>query len=359
MFDIVIVGAGLSGCILARRIAEECDKKVLIIEKRNHIGGDCYDYRDKSGILIHKYGPHIFRTDNKKVYDYLSRFTDWVDYQHKVLSYVDGLFYPMPINLDTVNMFFGTRYNSLNIMRCFNSMKKEIKEIKSVKDVIESQVGEVLYEKFFENYTEKQWGMKADILPKEIVARIPIRTNRDNRYFTHKYQCLPQNGYTELFKELTKHKNIKIMFNTEYKELKDFITASKIFYTGSIDEYYDFKYGKLPYRSVKFQLERLNVKWYQPVSVVNYPNNYDYTRITEYKHFYMEDLQQTIISKEYSCGEGDPSYPIPTKDNIALYNKYKKKAGKDDKKIKFIGRLGEYKYFSMDQIVENVLNLQI
>ena len=352
----VIVGAGIAGITLARRLAEEKNQSVLIIERRSHIGGYCFDYREEEGILIHKYGPHIFRTDSKKVYDYLSRFTSWIDYQHKVLSYVGGKLFPMPINLDTVNSFLNTSYTSEDVMDYFNRVKMNKDNINSVQDIIESQVGELFYRAFFENYTRKQWGVSPADLPKEIVSRIPIRNNRDDRYFTVPYQGIPKNGYTEMMAGMLDHPNIHVMLNTDFSWAKGEILFDRLFYSGSIDEFYDYRFGKLPYRCVSFQLEKLNCAFYQPVAVVNYPNDYDYTRITEFKHFTNQKSEHSVIAKEYSSGSGDPSYPIPEKANRKLYEKYK---NLETKSVTFIGRLGQYRYYSMDQVIADIFKIDI
>ncbi|MGI5977340.1 MAG: UDP-galactopyranose mutase [Candidatus Limivicinus sp.] len=353
----LVIGAGASGIVLARRIAEEKNEKVLIIEKRNHIAGDCYDYRDAEGILIHKYGPHIFRTNDEKVYHFLSRFTDWFDYQHKVLAYVGGDYYPMPINLDTVNNFLGTHYNSENVLEYFDRVKKNIPVVRNVKDVIESQVGTVFYENFFKNYTQQQWGMAPEDLPPEIVARIPIRSNRDDRYFTVKYQGIPSEGYTAMFMNMLNHPNISYMLNTDYFDISDQIEAEHIYFSGRIDEFYQYKFGKLPYRCVHFKFETIDREQVQPVAVVNYPNENDYTRITEFKHFMRSNSHKTVISKEYPSSEGNPSYPIPTAENQALYQKYVSLSAND--KVEFIGRLGTYKYYSMDQTIDAILKMKL
>ena len=356
MIDIVIVGAGIAGITLARRYAEEYNKKVLIVERKSHIGGFCYDYRNAEGILVHKYGPHIFRTDSNKVYSFLSRFTKWYDYQHKVLAYVGGKYYPMPINLDTVNSFLNTNYSSDTVMEYFSQVKTQPSAVDNVKDVVESQVGEVFYKAFFEEYTRKQWGEEPSKLPVDIISRIPIRTNRDDRYFTSKYQGVPKEGYTSLFNSMLDHPNIKILLNTDFKEVKNEIVWDKLFYSGSIDEYFDYVYGRLPYRCVSFDVEEVEQEYYQPVAVVNYPNNYDYTRITDYKYFTKNESKTTVIAKEYPSAIGEPSYPIPLRQNLELYQKYRKI---DTQNITFIGRLGKYKYYSMEQIVEEILEMSL
>lgn len=352
-YDVIVVGAGIAGTVLARRLAEERGLKVLVIEKHNYVGGYCHDYRNEEGILIHKYGPHIFRTDSKKVWEFLSRFTDWHDYQHKVLTNVGGGIFPMPINLDTVNRFLGSHFTSENVMEYFEKHRTHPEQIRNVRDVVESQVGPEFYHAFFEHYTEKQWGCSCEELPPEIVARIPIRKNRDDRYFTHRYQALPKNGYTEMIHNILKHSNIHVLLNTDFIKIQNQLPCDHIYYSGPIDEYYGYCFGKLPYRSVSFKFEKLFRETFQPVAVVNYPNNYDYTRITEFKHFYGNKVNHTVIAKEFPGADGDPSYPIPTKENRTLYQQY---AAIPNEKVTFIGRLGEYQYYSMDQIVENLLN---
>lgn len=353
---IVIVGCGIAGSVLARRFAEEKNSVVLVIERKNYLGGYCNDFRDESGILIHRHGPHIFRTNSKNVWDYLSRFTKWEDYQHKVLSYVDGHFYPMPINLDTINSFLGTHYTAETVDEYFNAKRTKPNRILNVKDAVESQIGREFFQAFFENYTEKQWGISCEKLPPEIISRIPIRKNRDSRYFTARYQALPQKGYTKMIENMLDHPNIHILLNTDYADVREQVRCDHVYYSGSIDEYFGYRYGKLPYRSVTFQFEKYNIREYQPTSVVNYPNNYDYTRITEFKHFYRNSVMQTVIAKEIPGFNGDPSYPIPLTENISLYNKY---ASIADNSVTFIGRLGEYKYYSIDQIIEKILSMEI
>lgn len=352
----IIVGSGIAGITLARRLAEEKEEKVLLVEKKQYIGGFCYDYKDKNGIMIHKYGPHIFRTNNEQVYNYLSRFTKWKDYQHKVLTNVEGKFLPMPINLDTINGYLGTFYTSENVQEYFERVCIKNTSVINVKQKVISQIGETFYKAFFENYTEKQWGEKPENLPVEIINRIPIRKNRDDRYFTEKYQGIPASGYTEMFLNMCNNKNIRLMLNTDFKEIKDEVYADKVYYSGSIDEYYNYCFGKLPYRCVTFELEELPVKQFQPVAVVNYPNNYDYTRITEYKHFGDYNCINTIIAKEYPSFDGERSYPIPVKKNLELYQKY---FNLKTDEVSFVGRLGQYKYMSMDQIVESIINLKL
>jgi len=353
MFDYLVVGCGLAGMTAARLLAEK-GKKICIVDKRNHIGGNIYDYYNEEGILIHKYGPHIFHTNNKEVYEFLSRFTEWREYQHRVLSLINGNLVPMPINLDTINMVYGTSYDSFTVKEFFNSVKQSDIIIENSKDVIVSQVGEELYKLFFEGYTKKQWDMYPYELGKEVTSRIPTRTNRDNRYFTDRYQGIPKHGYTKLAENMVKHKNIKVMLNTSFKEIKDEIVYSKIIFTGCVDEFFEEKYGRLPYRSINFVEETYDKEVYQPAGVVNYPNDYDYTRITEYKYLTGQMHPKTTIMKEFSCSEGEPYYPIPKEENKELYAKYENESKNMDNVI-FLGRLGTYLYMNMDKVVEQAM----
>jgi UDP-galactopyranose mutase len=356
MFDFLIVGAGFAGCVLAERIASQLDRKVLIVEKRDHIGGNCYDFYNDDGILVHKYGPHYFRTNSKKVFDYLSQFTKWHYYQYKILAFVDGQLFPIPINLDTVNRLYGMNMSIFELEKFFKQVREPIKKIKTSEDVVIAQVGRELYEKFFKNYTRKQWGLDPSELDASVCARIPVRNNRDGRYFNDKYQVMPKHGYTKMFRKLISHPNIHLLLKTDYKEILSLIPFNKMIYTGPIDEYFDYKFGRLPYRSLKFKFETLYLEWYQPVSQVNYPNDYDFTRIVEIKHATGQRHQKTTIVREYPSEEGDPYYPIPKKENHLLYEKYRKETNKL-KSVYFIGRLAHYKYYNMDEVVALALEL--
>lgn len=353
-FDYLIVGAGLAGTTMARLLVEKADNKVLIVDYRNHIGGNIYDCYNDNGILIHKYGAHLFHTKVKKVWDFLSRFTDWHIYNHKVLAFIDGKKVPIPINVDTINQLYGTIFTALNIQNFFEDQKVQLKEIRNSEDQIISQVGKDLYEKFFKNYTKKQWGLEPSELDKAVTARIPVRTNRDDRYFSDPYQGIPKLGYTKMVQNMLDHPNIKFMLNTSYEEVKDIIPHNKLIYTGPIDRFFDYKYGKLPYRSLKFEHLTLNQEYFQEVMVINYPNDYDFTRILEFKHCTGQIHHKTTICKEYPSVEGEAYYPIPTTQNHNLYNKYKEEADKL-KNIYFIGRLAEYKYFDMDMVVNRAI----
>jgi UDP-galactopyranose mutase len=354
MFDYLIVGAGFAGSVLAERLANDAGKKVLIIDRRNHIGGNAYDFYDDAGILIHKYGPHIFHTNSPEVFSYLSRFTQWRPYEHRVLTTVEGKLLPIPINLDTVNKLYDKNFTSEELEEFFNSIKEEVKQIRTSEDVVVSQVGRDLYEKFFRGYTRKQWGMDPSELDKAVTSRIPTRTNQDDRYFTDTYQAMPLHGYTRMFEKMLTHPNIHIMLNTDYRDLKDVIPYKKLIFTGPVDEYFDYCYGKLPYRSLNFVHKTYDVRQFQQVAVVNYPNDHEYTRITEYKYLTGQSNEKTSVTYEFPCWDGDPYYPVPKPENAELYQKYKNLAD-ETPDVHFVGRLATYRYYNMDQVVAQAL----
>lgn len=356
MYNYLIIGAGFAGSVLAERIASQLNQKVLIVDKRNHIGGNAYDYYNEEGILVHKYGPHIFHTNSKEVFEYLSQFTAWREYQHCVLASVDGLLLPIPINLDTINKLYNFNFSSDDMKDYLNKIRVEIDHITNSEEQVISKVGQDLYEKFFKYYTKKQWGLWPNELDASVTARVPIRYNRDNRYFTDKYQGIPKYGYTKMFEEILDHPNIHIMLNTEYKDIINEIEYDYLIFTGPIDEFFNYKYGKLPYRSLKFQFETLDVEFYQPVGTINYPNEYDFTRITEFKHLTGQKHEKTTIVREYPSSEGDPYYPIPRPQNEEIFRRYKSEADQL-KKTFFVGRLGTYKYYNMDQVIAQALTL--
>ena len=354
MFDYLVVGAGFAGSVLAERLARGSGQKVLIVDKRPHLGGNAYDHYDEHGILIHKYGPHIFHTNSRDVFEYLSRFTSWRNYQHRVLASVDGQLVPIPINLDTINRLYGTSFDSLRLKQYFESVAERREPIRTSEDVIVSKVGRELYEKFFRNYTRKQWGLDPSELDSTVLARIPVRTNRDDRYFTDTYQVMPRHGFSRMFERMLAHPNIKIMLNTDYREIEGSIAYERVVFTGPIDEYFDFRFGKLPYRSLEFTFETVNTSRHQPVAVVNYPNDYGFTRVTEIKHITGQDHMKTTLVTEYPQAEGDPYYPVPTPQNAALYRKYEELADATDG-VHFVGRLATYRYYNMDQVVAQAL----
>jgi UDP-galactopyranose mutase len=354
LFDYLVVGAGFAGSVLAERLAAGSGKRVLVVDKRSHIGGNAYDEYDENGILIHRYGPHIFHTNSRDVFEYLSRFTSWRQYQHRVRASIDGQLVPIPINLDTINQLYGTRFNSFELQGFFDSVAEPREAIRTSEDVIISKVGRELYEKFFRNYTRKQWGLDPSELDAAVIARIPVRTNRDDRYFTDTYQAMPLHGYTRMFERMLAHPNIKIMLNTGYQEIEGSIPYSQLVFTGPIDEYFDFQFGKLPYRSLEFKFETFNTPQHQPVAVVNYPNDYAFTRVTEIKHITGQEHPKTTLVAEYPKAEGDPYYPVPRPENAALYKRYRELAQATDG-VHFVGRLATYKYYNMDQVVAQAL----
>jgi UDP-galactopyranose mutase len=356
VFDYLIVGAGFAGSVLAERLANGSRKKVLICDKRPHIGGNAYDHYNDDGVLVHKYGPHIFHTNSAEVFEYLSRFTEWREYQHRVLADVDGMQVPIPINLDTINKLYGLNLTSFELKDFFEKIREPREHIRTSEDVVINAVGRELYEKFFRGYTRKQWGLDPSELDASVTARVPTRTNRDDRYFTDTFQAMPLHGYTRMFENMLDHPNIKIMLNCDYREIADTIPYREMIYTGPVDAFFDYRYGKLPYRSLEFKHETHNQETFQSAPVVNYPNSQAYTRVTEFKYLTGQKHDKTSVVYEFPRAEGDPYYPIPRKENAELYAKYRLLAdARSD--VHFVGRLATYKYYNMDQIVAQALTV--
>lgn len=357
LVDYLVVGAGFAGAVIAERLASQLNKKILIVEKRNHIGGNAYDEYNEHGILVHKYGPHIFHTNSKKVFDYLSQFTEWRFYEHKVLASLNGELYPIPINRWTINKLFNYNLKTeKEVEEFYNSVKENSNPILNSEDVIVNQVGYDLFEKFFRHYTKKQWNKEPKELSPAVCGRIPIRTNDDCRYFTDKYQYMPKDGYTAMFKRMLSHPDIEIILNTDYKKIVNDVKFNKMIYTGPIDYFFDYQFGKLPYRSIRFEYKSYDKEYFQQTAQVNYvDNSQSFTRVVEHKYLSDQKTKKTTVSFEYPQSEGEPFYPVPTSENKELYERYIKRS-QNLHSVKFIGRLGEYQYYNMDQVVASILN---
>lgn len=353
MSNWLIVGAGFAGCVLAERLAADRGDRVLVIDRRPHIGGNAYDYYNDAGLLIHKYGPHIFHTNSADVFAYLSRFTKWRDYEHRVLAQVDGMRVPVPINRETVNRLYGLDLSSEDEMSAFLATRAEpVETITTSEDVVVSKVGRELYEKMFRGYTRKQWGLDPSELDKSVTARVPTRLNTDDRYFSDRFQAMPRDGYTRMFEKMLDHPNITVMLDCSFDPaMFDF---DAVIYTGQIDEYFDFCFGKLPYRSLRFEHVTRDEEWHQPVGVVNYPQDQDFTRVTEYKHLTGQTHPRTALTYEYPTDIGDPYYPVPRPENEAMYGRYAELARRTPN-VWFVGRLATYRYYNMDQVVGQAL----
>ena len=354
MFDWLVVGAGFAGSVLAERLASRRGESVLVIDRRPHIGGNAHDRYDAAGLLIHQYGPHIFHTNSEQIFAYLSQFTDWRFYEHRVLASVDGQLLPIPINLDTVNRLYGLSLTSDEMEAFLAARAEPVAEIRTSEDVVVSRVGRDLYEKFFRGYTRKQWGLDPSELDKSVTARVPTRTDRDDRYFTDRFQFMPAQGYTRMFERMLSHPNIKILLQADYREIRNVIPFRRLIYTGPIDEFFDFRFGKLPYRSLRFEHVTLDEAWHQPVGVVNYPQDQAYTRVTEYKHLTGQEHPRTSLTYEFPQADGDPYYPVPRAENQELYRRYQRLADALPDVV-FVGRLATYRYYNMDQVVGQAL----
>ena len=364
----IIVGSGFSGATIARLIAEKLDEKVVVVDKKDHIAGNSYDYRDENGIMIHKYGSHIFHTNNEKVWSFLKQFTDFNTYMHEVVGILDGIEAQIPFNFTTLYQIFpetlAKRLEEKLLKKFEYNKKVPILEFQKQDDEDLKFLAEYVYEKIFLNYTTKQWGVSPKDVDGAVTARVPVYLSKDNRYFQDKYQGIPLEGYTKVVEKMLDHPNIEVVLNKDFAEFKkensDLVKNARIFYTGSIDEFFDYKFGKLPYRSVNFKFETHNREFYQTHACINYPNNYDFTRIHEYKHYLNDKSEKTVIAKEYSeffeLGKNERYYPIASEENAKLYQKYLDEA-KNLKDVYFFGRLGDYKYYNMDLAVARAIEL--
>ena len=350
IFDFLVVGAGFSGAVCAQKLAE-AGNSVLVIDRRSHTGGNAYDYKDEYGVLIHPYGPHIFHTNSDKIFSYLSRFTNWRPYEHRVLANLEESLYPFPINRTTINKLYNLDLDEVQVAQYLASVREHRETIKTSEDLVLNAVGPDLCSKFYRGYTRKQWGLDLSELSAGVAARIPIRHDDDDRYFTDKFQFMPANGYSALFDRLLSEPGINVQTSTSLEEIKGRVQWSHMIYTGPIDAFFNFQFGKLPYRSLRFEHEHIASKNnFQSVGTINYPNDHDYTRITEFKHLTGQECPGTSIVKEYPQDAGDPYYPIPRALNEALFQRYKALAD-NTKNVTFVGRLAEYRYYNMDQVV--------
>ncbi len=360
----LIVGAGFSGAVLAHKIATERKEEVLIIDNKNHIAGNCYDYRDKNGICVHKYGTHIFHTNSKEVWNYISQFTKWYPYMHMVKGHIDGQEVPIPFNLNSINQVFPkitAEKLERKLMDKFGfNVKVPILELRKQGDADLEFLADYVYEKVFLHYTLAQWGMKPEELNPAVTGRVPVYISRDDRYFQDVYQGIPLDGYTAIVEKMLDNPLIKLQLGTNFKNVQKDVSYNRLFYTGPIDEFFDYELGQLPYRSLKFDFVTFNKPYFQSNSVINYPNNYDFTRIGEYKYFLNDESDKTVVSFEYPQafvnGKNERYYPIVKDENDNLYAKYLQKAQKL-KGVYFLGRLGDYRYYDMDKAIARALEV--
>ena len=356
-YDVLVVGAGFAGAVMAERLASQSGQRVLVIDKRPHVAGNAYDHFDAAGILIHEYGPHIFHTNSADVFDYLSTFTQWRPYEHRVLAEVAGKTVPIPINRTTLNQLYDLDLKTNEEAQAFLASRAEPRErIITSEDVVVSTVGQEMYELFFRGYTRKQWGLDPSQLDRSVTARIPTRTDTDDRYFTDSFQAMPTDGYTALFERMLDHPNIDVETGVDYRDIVDEVAFDHLVFTGPIDEYFDHCYGPLPYRSLRFQHETRPVAQVQPVGTINHPNEATpYTRVTEFKHLTGQAHPNTSLMYEFPCDDGDPYYPIPRPETQALYKRYEALA-LTVRDVTFVGRLASYRYYNMDQVVAQALS---
>jgi UDP-galactopyranose mutase len=353
-YDYLIVGAGFAGSTVAERLASQSDARVLVVDARDHVGGNAFDALDASGIRIHRYGPHIFHTSSERVVAYLSQFTRWRPYEHRVLASVGGRLVPMPISARTIAALYGLELGPAEMEAFFAQRRERLPAIRNSEEAIVARVGRELYEILFANYTRKQWGVEARALDASVCGRVPVRTDADDRYFSDTFQAMPRDGYEPLFRRMLDHPNIDLVLGERFESVADRVRFNHLVYTGPIDAYFGHSFGPLPYRSLEFRFETLDCERHQTTAVVNYPGSEPFTRVTEFKHLTGQQHPKTTISREYPRAAGEPYYPIPRPENRALYTKYAAKAAAEPN-VTFVGRLAEYRYYNMDQVVASAL----
>ncbi len=365
MYDYLIVGAGFAGCVLAERIATELGKRILLVDRRNHIGGNAYDYYNHDGILVHKYGPHIFHTNSQRIWDYIGKFTEWRHYQHHVAAIIDGKETPIPFNLNSLYSTFSQRlaakFEDVLIEQYGYGAKIPILSLRQHASGDLKFLSDFIYDNVFYGYTLKQWGLEPDQLDASVTARVPIFVSRDNRYFQDKWQGIPRFGYSTMFEKMIESPKIHVMLNADYHSIIGCIPFNKLIFTGPIDEYFDFLHGELPYRSLRFELETSNTELAQKCGTINYPNDYNLTRSTEFKHLTGQQHKKTAVAAEYpqtyQRGINEPYYPIPRSENAEIYRKYENEAKKSGNSALFVGRLANYRYYNMDQVIGSALSV--
>ncbi len=356
-YDYLVAGSGFAGAVLAERLASQLGKRCLVVDRRDHIGGNAYDELDRAGVLIHRYGPHYFRTNSQRVIDYLSAFTEWRPEAYRILSWTDGEYWPFPINLNTFEKFIGRSSTPEEMRETLERWREPIDNPANSEEVIVSQVGRPLYEKFFKNYTLKQWQRDPSELDPSVCGRIPLRFDRDDRYLSERFQALPKDGYTPMFHRMLQQPGIDLVLERDYREVAAEVEYDKLIYTGPIDAYFGFCEGELPYRTLRFEPETLQREFFQPTVQVNYPNDFAFTRIVEMKHITGQNLPVTTIVREfpeaYAAGR-EPYYPVPCPASKAIYEKYAARA-RAEPDVHFVGRLARYRYYNMDQVVAMAL----
>ncbi len=355
MIDYLVVGAGFAGAVAAERLAS-AGASVVVVDRRTHVGGNAFDHYDEAGLLVHRYGPHIFHTNSKRVFDYLSRFTQWRRYEHRVLASIDGQLLPIPINLDTINRLYRLKLSPDEVEAFFTARAEKRETLRTSEDVVVSRIGWDLYRRFFQGYTRKQWGLDPSELDASVIARIPTRCNTDDRYFTDSYQYMPRHGYTRLFERMLDHPRITLMLQADYRAVRHWLPHRETIYTGPVDEFFDFRFGKLPYRSLEFEHRTFDKERFQPAAVINYPNQHEYTRVTEFKYLTGQRHPRTSVVYEFPRATGDPYYPVPRPENASLYRRYEA-LGAQLESVHFVGRLATYRYYNMDQVVAQALTL--